>query len=117
LRCLDVEPAIASVTGPEGPFPILESVIDGESRKVFGGLPDSLSHALVERYGVQKCDRVAFAMRNSPEWCMSFMAITSIGAVAVPMNSWWQGEPLPRIASGKIFKKQIRNELIERLGL
>jgi hypothetical protein len=42
LRYLDVEPVIASVTGPEGLFPILESVIDSESRKVFGGLPDSL---------------------------------------------------------------------------
>lgn len=31
-----------SVTGPEGLIPILESVIDGESRKVFGELPDSL---------------------------------------------------------------------------
>jgi acyl-CoA synthetase (AMP-forming)/AMP-acid ligase II len=33
-------------------------------------------------------------MRNSPEWCIAFMAITSLGAVAVPMNSWWQGKEL-----------------------
>jgi acyl-CoA synthetase (AMP-forming)/AMP-acid ligase II len=33
-------------------------------------------------------------MRNAPEWCISFMAITALGAVAVPMNSWWQGEEL-----------------------
>jgi acyl-CoA synthetase (AMP-forming)/AMP-acid ligase II len=43
---------------------------------------------------VNKGDRVAIAMRNSPEWCISFMAITSVGAVAVPMNSWWQGDEL-----------------------
>jgi acyl-CoA synthetase (AMP-forming)/AMP-acid ligase II len=121
--------AIDAVTGPEGPFPIVEREIDGIPQKVFGGLPDnlrdyfaftathgdkeclidrdrrlsftdvakqvaSLGAALTGKYGVAKGDRVAIAMRNSPEWCISFMAITSIGAVAVPMNSWWQGDEL-----------------------
>jgi acyl-CoA synthetase (AMP-forming)/AMP-acid ligase II len=53
-----------------------------------------LASALSTRYGINKGDRVAIAMRNCPEWCIAFMAITSIGAVAVPMNSWWQGEEL-----------------------
>jgi acyl-CoA synthetase (AMP-forming)/AMP-acid ligase II len=53
-----------------------------------------LADALSTHYGVEKGDRVAIAMRNCPEWCIAFMAITSIGAVAVPMNSWWQGEEL-----------------------
>lgn len=53
-----------------------------------------LSHALVDHYGIEKGDRVAIAMRNAPEWCISFMAITALGAVAVPMNSWWQGDEL-----------------------
>jgi acyl-CoA synthetase (AMP-forming)/AMP-acid ligase II len=125
----EVEATIAGLTAPEGPFPVMEQVINGASRRVFGGFPDSLrdyfaigashadkdclvdgdrrysfadvlqqaaslSHALVDQYGVRKGDRVALAMRNAPEWCISFMAITSIGAVAVPMNSWWQGEEL-----------------------
>ena len=33
-------------------------------------------------------------MRNYPEYCLAFMAITAIGAVAVPLNSWWQGQEL-----------------------
>ncbi|MCU1366492.1 MAG: AMP-dependent synthetase and ligase [Ilumatobacteraceae bacterium] len=49
----------------------------------------ALGAALVERYGVQKGDRVAVAMRNFPEWIISFAAITSIGAISVSMNSWW----------------------------
>src|SRR4051794_24076418 len=49
----------------------------------------ALGATLVERYGVQKGDRVAIAMRNFPEWIISFAAITSIGAVSVSMNSWW----------------------------
>ena len=53
-----------------------------------------LGAILVGKYGIKKGDRVAIAMRNSPEWCISFIAITSIGAVVVPMNSWWQGEEL-----------------------
>ena len=34
-------------------------------------------------------DRVAIAMRNYPEWIAAFVAITSVGAVAVPLNAWW----------------------------
>ena len=49
-----------------------------------------LAQALVNQFGIKKGDRVALAMRNSPEWCVAFMAITSIGAVAVAMNSWWK---------------------------
>lgn len=48
-----------------------------------------LAKALSEDVGVKKGDYVAIAMRNRPEWCIAFMAITSIGAVAVPLNGWW----------------------------
>jgi len=51
---------------------------------------DALGHALVERYGVAKGDRVAVAMRNYPEWCMSFAAVLTVGAISVSMNSWWK---------------------------
>lgn len=44
--------------------------------------------ALRERYGVRGGDRVALAMRNIPEWSVAFWAITSIGAIVVPLNAW-----------------------------
>jgi long-chain acyl-CoA synthetase len=47
-----------------------------------------IGHALVE-LGVRKGDRVGIAMRNYPEWITTFTAITSVGAVAVPLNAWW----------------------------
>jgi long-chain acyl-CoA synthetase len=50
---------------------------------------DAIGAMLVERYGVQKGDRVAIAMRNYPEWISSYAAITSIGCVAVLLNAWW----------------------------
>lgn len=53
-----------------------------------------MAAALVARYGVRKGDRVAILSRNNPQWMMAFIALTSIGAVAVPMNAWWTTEEL-----------------------
>lgn len=53
-----------------------------------------LGRVLLTRYGIARGDRVAICARNSPEWCIAYMAITSIGAIVVPMNSWWQGPEL-----------------------
>jgi long-chain acyl-CoA synthetase len=50
---------------------------------------DGLAHLLVNKYGVKKGDRVAVAMRNFPEWIISFAAIISVGAVNVSFNAWW----------------------------
>jgi len=55
---------------------------------------DVLAAALVERWGVGRGDRVAIAMRNYPEWIVSWFAVTSIGAVAVALNAWWTREEL-----------------------
>ncbi|MDZ7678360.1 MAG: class I adenylate-forming enzyme family protein [Acidimicrobiales bacterium] len=55
---------------------------------------DAIGAMLVDRYGIAKGDRVAIAMRNYPEWITSFAAITSIGAVAVPLNAWWTPDEL-----------------------
>ncbi|CAB1369212.1 class I adenylate-forming enzyme family protein [Denitratisoma oestradiolicum] len=55
---------------------------------------DTLAAQLASRYGVKKGDRVAIAMRNRPEWMAAFVAIVSLGAIAVPLNSWSQREEL-----------------------
>ena len=44
--------------------------------------------------GIEPGDRVGIALRNYPEWIAAFMAITSMGAVAVAMNAWWSGDEL-----------------------
>lgn len=61
----------------------------GAQFKAIAALADHL-HVL----GVAKGDRVAFAMRNLPEWPVIFFAVTSIGAIAVPLNAWWTGAEL-----------------------
>lgn len=53
-----------------------------------------LAHALSHRLGVRAGDRVALAMRNYPELTILIMAVSSIGAVAVPMNAWWSEREL-----------------------
>lgn len=53
-----------------------------------------IGHALVHELGVAKGDRVGIAMRNYPEWITSFVAITSIGAIAVPLNAWWVADEI-----------------------
>ncbi len=52
------------------------------------------AHALASELGVKQGDRVAIAMRNYPEWCISYMAIISLGAVVVPLNAWWKTDEL-----------------------
>ena len=52
------------------------------------------SAALEKDFAVKKGDRVAIAMRNNPEWIIAFMAVTALGAVAVPMNGWWTTQEL-----------------------
>jgi len=49
---------------------------------------------LVHDAKVRRGDRVAICMRNYPEWPIAFIAITAIGAVAVPMNSLWKSKEL-----------------------
>jgi long-chain acyl-CoA synthetase len=55
---------------------------------------DALGYALVHHYDVQVGDRVGIAMRNYPEWVISFAAITSVGAISVSLNAWWTSEEL-----------------------
>jgi len=54
----------------------------------------SLANLLQKEYGIRKGDRVAISMRNFPEWVLAFMATTSIGGIAVAMNSLWQTEEM-----------------------
>lgn len=55
---------------------------------------DGIAAALAGRYGIAKGDRVAIAMRNLPEWIMTYLGALSIGAVVVSMNAWWTADEL-----------------------
>lgn len=55
---------------------------------------EKLAKILINDFGLKKNDRVGLAMRNSPQWCIAFMAITVAGGVVVAMNSWWKSKEL-----------------------
>ncbi|HEX4867983.1 MAG TPA: class I adenylate-forming enzyme family protein [Acidimicrobiales bacterium] len=50
---------------------------------------NSVAHALRKRFGVAKGGRVAVLSQNNPEWCLTFWATVSQGAVLVGLNGWW----------------------------
>jgi long-chain acyl-CoA synthetase len=53
---------------------------------------DALASGLVNHFSIKPGDRVGIAMRNYPEWVISFAAILSIGAISVSLNAWWTEE-------------------------
>ncbi len=53
-----------------------------------------LAWAMWQEYNIRPGVRVAIACRNYPEWCITYLAITAIGAIVVPLNSWWKAEEL-----------------------
>ncbi len=59
----------------------------------FGKAAIAFAHQLAKD-GVKKGDRVAFVMRNLPEWPVVFFATLSLGAIATPLNAWWTGPEL-----------------------
>jgi len=50
---------------------------------------NSVAHVLRERFGLAKGDRVAVLSQNNPEWCLTFWATVSQGAILVGLNGWW----------------------------
>ncbi|MEM9467186.1 MAG: class I adenylate-forming enzyme family protein [Actinomycetota bacterium] len=82
----------------------------------------SLAAYLVEQ-GVEPGDRVAIAMRNFPEWALSYWATLSIGAAAVGVNAWWTpaeleyglGDSRPKVVICDGERLERINEIIDTL--
>lgn len=74
-----------------------EFLVAGDERWTFEhffGAVDALAHALQTTYGIKPGDRLAIAMRNCPDWLIVFAAAVSVGAIAVPINSWGSSEEI-----------------------
>jgi long-chain acyl-CoA synthetase len=54
----------------------------------------SIARRLKSDYGVRPGDRAAIAMRNYPEFVISFWAAAAVGAIPVLLNAWWTGPEL-----------------------
>ena len=99
---------------PDQPFIVYE-----DETYTFGEVmaqADALASLLVSHYGITKGDRVAIAMRNYPEWIVSFVAITSIGAISVSLNALWTADELTYAVSDSTPKVVIADDArIERM--
>jgi long-chain acyl-CoA synthetase len=60
----------------------------------FGRVTNGVAQALRSRFGLAKGDRVAVLSQNNPEWCLTFWATVSQGAVLVGLNGWWTTEEI-----------------------
>ena len=75
-----------------------------------------LAHHLVAN-GVTPGSRVAVAMRNYPEWVVSYWATISIGAAVVGMNAWWTPPEMEYALNDSEPRALIADdERLERLG-
>lgn len=73
-----------------------ECAILNDERVTYDAMFRATAHLAthLKAMGVEKGDRVAFVMRNLPEWIAIFFAVTAIGGIAVPLNAWWTGAEL-----------------------
>tara|TARA_B100000029_G_scaffold515716_1_gene624183 strand:- start:27964 stop:29637 length:1674 start_codon:yes stop_codon:yes gene_type:complete len=72
-------------------FPDQDWLVYQEERYTFKDIYSKAAqtaHAL-KSAGVQKGDRVSVCMPNNPEYIIIYIAVVSMGAVLVPLNSWW----------------------------
>ncbi len=53
-----------------------------------------LATALIDVFDVKRGDRIGLLMRNVPEYPMLFLALASVGAIPVFLNSWWTSKEL-----------------------
>jgi long-chain acyl-CoA synthetase len=98
-----------------------EFLVAGDERWTFAEFwrdASTVGHLLVHDLGVKPGDRVAISMRNHPEWMLAFTAATSVGAIAVAMNSLWNAEEmtygLQDSGAVVLFADRERLELLEQ---
>jgi len=74
-----------------------DALVFGDERLSFGEVQrqiDAFGAELMSTFGVQRGERVAIAMRNMPEFAVSFLGITACGAIAVPFSTLWTAPEL-----------------------
>jgi steroid-24-oyl-CoA synthetase len=93
-------------------------LVYGDERLTYAQAHDqvrSIGLWLIDK-GVQPGDRVAIAMRNYPEWLLTYWATLCVGATVVGMNAWWTGpEMMYAINDAKPKVMVLDQERLDRL--
>ena len=85
-------PHMRAVWESTAPFAARTYVVYEDERYTYAEIHSQvrgLAHTLRTVHGVGPGDRVAIAMRNYPEWVVSYWATVCIGAAVVGLNAWW----------------------------
>jgi long-chain acyl-CoA synthetase len=75
----------------------LDHVVLEDERMTFGQMrsrAQRVAGELRSTFDVRPGDRVGIAMRNLPEFVVSFWGAALVGAIIVPLNAWWAGGEL-----------------------
>ena len=88
--------AVWDITAAHAADPAREYLVYGDERWSYARARNEVASMArwLRAQGVEPGDRVAIAMRNYPEWMLSYWACTSVGITVVGMNAWWTGPEL-----------------------
>ena len=77
-------------------FPAREALVGEGRRHTYAALRDEVRAFAKGLYalGIRKGDMVAILMGNKPEWIIADLAICSLGAIMVAINTWVTGREL-----------------------
>jgi acyl-CoA synthetase (AMP-forming)/AMP-acid ligase II len=83
---------------------------------------DALAAVLQHDIGVRPGNRIAIAMRNCPDWVLTFAAAVHVGAVPVLINSWGSAEELeftlrdsnPTVLAADLPRTRLAAEALEQ---
>jgi fatty-acyl-CoA synthase len=77
-------------------WPCRPAVIHGDQSLTFGALDDEVSIAArsLLALDVSRGDRVGLLASNRPEWLVVALAAARVGAVVVPLNTWYRRDEL-----------------------
>ncbi|MFW0786377.1 class I adenylate-forming enzyme family protein [Gordonia sp. CPCC 206044] len=78
-----------------------EFLVQGERRLTYRDHEGAVARVAnrLAAYGVTRGDRVLLLSFNSVEWCVSFWALHSLGAVVALGNPWWSSHEVSELAA------------------
>ena len=76
--------------------PDVEAIVAPAGRITFAGLAEEVARirAALVATGVRRGDHVGICLGNGPRWVALFLALGSLGAVTVPVNTRFRGEEM-----------------------
>lgn len=76
--------------------PDVEAIVAPAGRITFAGLAEEVARirAALVATGVRRGDHVGICLGNGPRWAALFLALGSLGAVTVPVNTRFRGEEM-----------------------